>query len=198
MQQVCAGVEAIHRTGVVHRDLKASNCFLVEATRQVKVLDFGIAIECRAARTGRSSSVSGSHAEGGHAIVGTPESMAPEQIRGQAPDPRMDVYAAGVLLFELLTGRPPFQGRSAEEVFEQHLASPIPCLRALGQRALDPHGLALVDAVLGRALAKEPSRRFPSMAAFAHALTRTTATSPLRRLFTRTGASTSPLAFESP
>jgi len=167
MQQICAGVEAIHHAGVVHRDLKASNCFYVEQTRLVKVLDFGIATIER-------------HDDPKRTVVGTPEYMAPEQIRGAPADRRADVYAGGILLYELLTGRTPFAGRSAEQVFDQHLHAPVPSLSSRVPELRVPPGL---DAVLARALAKEPRKRFQSMRELAAAIDEVGSSSSIRRLF---------------
>lgn len=174
MRQICAGVEAIHRAGVVHRDLKASNCFYVERTRLVKVLDFGIAIHEQVGRDDPKRT-----------IVGTPEYMAPEQIRGAPIDRRADVYAGGILLCELLTGRTPFSGRTAEQVFDKHLHAPTPSLASLAPDLCVPPGL---DAVLARALAKDPRKRFQSMGELAAAIDRIDAGSPLRWLFGRTAS----------
>lgn len=169
MRQICAGVEAIHRAGVVHRDLKASNCFYVEQNAVIKVLDFGIATIEEIDQD-----------EHKRTIVGTPEYMAPEQIRGAPADRRSDVYAGGILLFELLTGRTPFAGRTAEQVFDQHLHSPPPTLASVIPDIDAPPGL---DAVLARALAKEPRRRFQSMRDLGLAIEGAASGSPLRRLF---------------
>jgi serine/threonine protein kinase len=169
MRQICAGVDAIHRAGVVHRDLKASNCFYVEQNRIVKVLDFGIAaIECV------------SNDDPKRMVVGTPEYMAPEQIRGAPADRRSDVYAGGILLYELLTGRTPFAARTAEQVFDLQLHAPPPSLHSMVPDLVVPAGL---EAVLARALAKEPRRRFQSMRELAAALEQVDSASPLRRFF---------------
>lgn len=178
MRQICAGVEAIHQAGVVHRDLKASNCFYVEQTRIVKVLDFGIAA---VERVGNEDPK--------RMVVGTPEYMAPEQIRGAPADRRSDVYAGGILLCELLTGRTPFSAKNAEQVFDLQLHAPTPSLWSLVPDLKAPPGL---DPVLARALAKEPRRRFQSMRELAEALEQVESTSPLRRLFARRNAPTGP------
>ena len=172
MKQICAGIEAIHRVGVVHRDLKASNCFYVERNSVVKVLDFGIATTESIGRERPDDGI--------RSIVGTPEYMAPEQIRGAPADRRSDVYAAGILLCELLTGRAPFSGRTAEEVFDLQLHATPPRLTELAADLVVPPGL---DGVLARALAKEPRRRFQSMSELATALDRAGEVSPLRRFF---------------
>lgn len=182
MRQVCAAIEAIHRVGVVHRDLKSSNCFVVEPRGLVKLLDFGIAAQERgiaAQERGIAAQERGIAAqERGNPVgdlldkvVGTPESMAPEQIRGAPPDRRTDVYAAGVLLVELLTGRAPFSGRTAEEVFERHLHARPPRLVAPAWAPEWPHAVRRqLDAIVNRALAKRPRERFQSMAELAAAL----------------------------
>lgn len=171
MKQICAGVDAIHSAGVVHRDLKASNCFYVEQSSVVKVLDFGIAaIE----RVGNDDPK--------RMVVGTPEYMAPEQIRGAPADRRSDVYAGGILLYELLTGRTPFSARTAERVFDLQLHATPPSLWSVVPDLVAPPGL---DAVLARALAKEPRRRYQSMRELASALEQVESSSPLRRLFRR-------------
>jgi serine/threonine protein kinase len=168
MQQICAGIGAIHDVGVVHRDLKASNCFFVERSSAIKVLDFGIATtENREAD------------EGIRAITGTPEYMPPEQIRGEAVDRRADVYAAGVLLCKLLTGRSPFHGYSAEEVFDRQLYAEPPTLAELADDLLVPAG---VDEVIRRSLAKDPRRRYQSMRELSDALDMVEESSKLRRI----------------
>jgi serine/threonine-protein kinase len=177
MQQVCAAIDAIHRVGVVHRDLKASNCFYVEHMRLIKLLDFGIAAPVRETkRAGPADSAADC------TIVGTPEYMAPEQIRGAPADRRSDVYAGGILLFELLTGRTPFAGQSVEHVFDLHLEAEPPTLASVVPDIAVPNGL---DAIVARALAKEPRRRFQSMREFAAALDGVGLGSRLRRRLPR-------------
>jgi serine/threonine-protein kinase len=149
--QVCAALEAAHACGVVHRDLKPENVFIT-FTRRVKVVDFGIAKLLGPSATSTTKS--------GSVVFGTPLSIAPEQIRGEAIDARTDVYGVGVLLYFSLTGRYPFHG-SADELLEQHLRAPPP-----------PHPrlrLALAE-VVGRCLAKQPADRYPTAGAVATAL----------------------------
>lgn len=160
MKQVCAGLNALHCAGVVHRDLKSSNCFYIRRSGVIKIIDLGIA-------TFEDPMVT-ALAEDERTVVGTPEYMAPEQIRGTPVDRRADVYAAGVLLYELLTGRVPFCGRTTEEVFEQQLRHPPPPIAALAPNLLGvPEG---IDAVLGKALAKRPIDRFANTLELADAL----------------------------
>ncbi len=159
MRQVCAGVNALHRVGVVHRDLKSSNCFYVRQTGTVKILDLGIA-----AFEDPMVPIPGSE---DRTIVGTPESMAPEQIRGAPVDRRADVYAAGILIYELLTGRAPFAGRTTEEVFERQLEHPPPSLAEFAPDVAVPERL---DEVLRKALAKRPRDRYANMLELSEAL----------------------------
>jgi serine/threonine-protein kinase len=154
MRQVCAGLAAVHRAGIVHRDVKPSNCFYVQTSAVVKLLDFGVAM---------------SSCERPTMIVGTPEYMAPEQMRGHPVDPRADVYAAGVLLCKLLTGRTPFRGETPEAIFDQHLHAEPPTLRRLAPNIEFPEG---IDAVVRRALSKQPADRFSTIIEFDAAVSR--------------------------
>ncbi|HVK86030.1 MAG TPA: serine/threonine-protein kinase [Kofleriaceae bacterium] len=134
-------VAAAHAKHTVHRDLKPANVFVMTSGR-VRVLDFGIAKllddAVSVTRTG--------------AMVGTPGYMAPEQIRGGVVDGRADLYAVGVILFELLTGARPFVGSTPFAVAQAHVTQPVPRLPASFPPAL--------DAVIARALAKTPETRF--------------------------------------
>ena len=159
MRQVCAGLNALHRVGVVHRDLKSSNCFYIRRSGVIKIIDLGIA-------TFEDPMVT-APGDDERAIVGTPEYMAPEQIRGTPVDRRADVYAAGVLLYELLAGRVPFCGRTTEEVFEQQLRHPPPTIAELAPKLAVPEH---IDDVLRKALAKRPSHRFANVLELAEAL----------------------------
>jgi serine/threonine protein kinase len=170
MRQVCAGINALHRLGVVHRDLKSSNCFYVRRSGAIKIIDLGIA-------TFEDPMVT-APGDDDRTVVGTPEYMAPEQIRGTPVDRRADVYAAGVLVYELLTGRVPFSGRSTEEVFEQQLRHPPPPVTWLGPSVAVPEG---IDAVLQKALAKRPRDRYANMTELIDALDELGEVGPRRR-----------------
>ena len=122
--QVCSGLSAAHDAGIIHRDLKPDNIFLVDRAGRrdfVKLLDFGVAKLMNAtvddASTFRSSV---------GMVVGTPDYMAPEQALGHAVDHRADVYALGVILFEMVAGRRPFVAKTAREVMVQHLTASVP------------------------------------------------------------------------
>jgi eukaryotic-like serine/threonine-protein kinase len=148
-------LEYLHRHGVVHRDLKPENVMLLP-DGGVKLLDFGIALDA----TQRRIDWSGLSQE-----VGTPDYMAPEQVRGDRGDERTDVYAVGVMLYEMLAGEVPFQGDSPLSVMSQRVeADPRPVSVA---RPDVPPGLAVV---VDRALRRNPAERYPTMAAFAHDL----------------------------
>jgi serine/threonine-protein kinase len=153
LEQVGRALGAAHARGVVHRDLKPDNVFLVrreDGTEQAKLLDFGIS---KLEQAGERLTQAG-------AIIGTPEYMAPEQAAGAAVDHRTDVYAFGVMAYELLTGVLPFEGDSAIATLVAHQTKPPepPSRRRAG---IPPD----VDALVLRALAKRPEDRFDSMAA---------------------------------
>lgn len=164
MLQLCEALSAAHAHGVVHRDIKPQNCFRTTRRRDpdfLKVLDFGIAkLLGEEHMAGKKLTRSGQ-------IFGTPEYMSPEQIRGMPADPRMDVYAAGVIMYELLIGRTPFEGETALDVLTKHIHDPIP---ALGAALVGSVRAKQIDAVIAGALAKDPSRRFQSAEELASAI----------------------------
>ncbi len=146
--QVTRGLQAIHDAGIVHRDLKTSNVMLDRAG-VVRLMDFGIA-----KRFGEAGEATASGATLTGQVVGTPEYMSPEQARGDRVDTRSDVYALGVLLFEIVTGAVPFKGETPVATLLKHLQEPPP---------LDDSRLPLLLVpVLRRALAKDRERRFVS------------------------------------
>jgi eukaryotic-like serine/threonine-protein kinase len=144
-----SALQALHARGVVHRDLKPSNVFLTP--HGVKVLDFGLALP---GESGGAPSDATPLTQTGM-IVGTPRYMAPEQVTGEALDARSDLFAAGAILFEMLAGRPAFNGRNAVEILHATLHEQPPALT--GSPAV-----AAVDRVIRRALSKRPADRPPS------------------------------------
>jgi serine/threonine-protein kinase len=143
--EVASGVAAAHAAGVIHRDLKPQNVLIAgSSARVIKVIDFGLA---------RTTFGAGMTATG--LIMGTPEYMAPEQVRGQRSDARADVYALGAVAYYTLCGRPPFLGDTPIAVgFAQVHEAPRPL------RELRPEIPAKLEEVVLRALAKEPAGRY--------------------------------------
>jgi eukaryotic-like serine/threonine-protein kinase len=148
-RQVVAGVGAAHREGVVHRDIKPGNVLLRDKDGVAKVTDFGIAKDEAEALAGRGKT---------QGIIGSLWYMAPEQITGQRTiDKRVDIYALGILFFEMLVGRVPFDAQSDYEIMKLHTEAPFPSVHALRLDA--PPEL---DALLARACAKDKQDRFAS------------------------------------
>lgn len=152
---VLEALEHAHEEGIVHRDVKPANVMVTE-TDAVKVMDFGIAHAL--ADTSATTSQT-------QAVVGTALYLAPEQATGRAVDGRADLYAAGCLLFELLTGRPPFTGDTPLAVAYQHVREEPPA-----PSDVDPDLPPAFDPVVLRALRKDPEDRFPTGTAFLAAL----------------------------
>jgi len=152
---ILEALEYSHRAGVVHRDIKPGNV-MVTAAGQVKVMDFGIA---------RAVSDSSSTVAETTAIIGTAAYFSPEQAKGEPVDARADVYSAGVVLYELLTGRTPFRGESPVAVAYQHVSE-----TPLAPSELVESVPRSLDAVVLRALAKDPFQRFQDAASFREAL----------------------------
>jgi serine/threonine-protein kinase len=153
--QVAEGLQAVHEAGIVHRDLKTPNIML-DARGHARLMDFGVA-----KRVGE-----GTLTEQGH-IVGTPEYMSPEQARGEKVDSRSDLYALGVLTYEMFTGRVPFRGDTPISTIMKHLNDPPPVQGEPAARIPPP-----MRAVLGRALAKEPRDRYATAHDMAEAIRR--------------------------
>ncbi len=153
---VLSALAALHDRGIVHRDLKPSNIFL--ARHAVKLLDFGLA----RAFAGTAGEGQATVTQPG-LMIGTPRYMAPEQIEGQPVDVRTDLFALGIVLYEMVAGRPPFGGESVFEVAREILHSEPP---ALGGSS----GIVALDRILNRALRKQPDARYQTAAVFAQEL----------------------------
>jgi serine/threonine protein kinase len=150
--QVCHGLAAAHAKGIVHRDMKPENVFLVEDGRKVKIFDFGIAKVTRA-DTNTNLTKTG-------AIFGTPNYMAPEQALGKTVDHRADIYAMGVILYEMLTGHVPFRSDSFLAILTQHVTrTPTPPSEAAPERQIP----ASLEQVVLKAMAKDPDDRYQDM-----------------------------------
>jgi serine/threonine-protein kinase len=141
-----------HRSGVVHRDIKPANVMLTRSS-DVRVMDFGIArVLADLAKTVTQ----------GTKVMGTAQYISPEQARGELADARSDLYSAGCLLYELLTGRPPFTGETPVSIAYQHVSAPL-----VPASELDGTLPAGTDELLAKALAKNPDQRYQSADAFA-------------------------------
>lgn len=178
-QQILGALACAHTHGIVHSDVKTENVLVQESEddEQVKLVDFGLArVILSFDEDDRDSSL----------IAGTPEYMAPEVIVGGAPSPASDIYAAGVILHEMLTGATPFGGGKPMDIFARHVLDPVvpPSLRFPELDIPRP-----LEEVIERALAKEPENRFPSAAVFAEALSHVEA--PASRAHRPTSAETS-------
>jgi serine/threonine protein kinase len=152
---ILAGVDALHSRQIVHRDLKPSNVYLTE--RATKLLDFGLAYP------GDGGAADDLTMTAPGMIVGTPRYMAPEQWGPGEPDPRSDLFAVGLLLFEMLTGTPAFRGDNLNQIYHSVMTAQPPALS--GSSAV-----VAVDAVIHRALEKDPEDRYQSAEVMAQAL----------------------------
>ena len=152
ISDVASALEYAHNRGVIHRDIKPAN-ILITTENQVVLADFGIALLAQ-----NSSSLT-------RGLLGTPQYMAPEQALGEPIDARSDMYALGIVLFEMLAGQPPFRGDSPLATLALQVNAPLPKLRSL-----NPAVPEAVEAMIERALAKDPAQRYPSAAEFRAAL----------------------------
>ena len=154
--QVCAAAEVAHRRGIVHRDIKPQN-ILLAADGVVKVTDFGLAQPVAAGPAGE---------HGQETVLGTAHYLSPEQAQGQPATPASDIYAIGVVLYEMLTGRVPYDGATAEEIVQKHVGqAPVP------PRQLNESLPAAVEAFVYKALAKQPDQRHATARELGNALT---------------------------
>jgi serine/threonine-protein kinase len=151
-EQVCDALEAAHAAGVVHRDLKPDN-ILIDAEDRVRVIDFGVA---------KVATMGGLTMTG--VVMGTPEYMAPEQMRAKTVDGRSDLYSLGAVVFHMLAGKPPYDGDSPIAVGLAHCTDPLPNLGEL--RELPEAWVRFVE----RAMQKRPEDRFATAAEMRAAL----------------------------
>lgn len=153
---VLSALEYSHKAGIVHRDIKPANVMFCKNSDMVKVMDFGIA---------RAMADSAATMTQTQAVVGTAQYLSPEQARGETVDARSDLYSAACLMYEMLTGRPPFIGESPVSVAYQHVREiPEPA------SSLNPEVSEALDTVLAKALQKNRADRFQDAAAFRRAL----------------------------
>lgn len=175
MIQTVSALEAAHTSGIVHRDMKPSNCFLVDAPGLdgqdfIKVLDFGIA---------KYSGNIGEETQGltsTDEIFGTVGYMAPEMAMGTTTEPRSDIYALGVMMYQMLVGDMPFKGNTAFQILAKHVSEPPP--RPRDAMPSIPEG---VEAIILKAMAKDLDARFATMKDFRDALRQGGLVAPPRR-----------------
>jgi serine/threonine-protein kinase len=149
--EICDALDTMHKHGVVHRDLKPENIMVCEGDR-VKIIDFGIAMKEDARRLTFTDM----------SLLGTPDYISPEQVKGQRGDQRSDIYALGAMLYEMLTGQPPFTGSNPLAVMnERLLIDPKPA------RDLNPEISPELEEVLFRALERDPRHRYATAAEMA-------------------------------
>jgi len=162
LRQVCAGLQHAHDVQIVHRDLKPENIMLVPedgGRERAVVLDFGLAKERRADAELQKLTATG-------IILGTPEFMSPEQLRGKTLDARTDIYSLALLVYEMLTGKLPFLGRTQQEMMIARLRSdPIPLRRMRSDLPLPE----AVERVLNKAMQRAPEARYQTTLEFAEA-----------------------------
>ncbi|MBN2387874.1 MAG: protein kinase [Anaerolineales bacterium] len=152
-QRLAPALDQAHAKKIIHRDLKPGN-ILFDQYGEPYISDFGIA---KLSET--PTSVTGS------AIIGTPAYMSPEQARGEPVDSRADIYALGIILFEILTGRQPFEGDTPMSVVIKHITDPVPHILDI-----KPDLPTEIEPVIEKAMAKDKDKRFPNTQAFADAL----------------------------
>jgi serine/threonine protein kinase len=162
--QICSALAAAHSHGIVHRDLKPENIYLVEWLGHkdfVKLLDFGIAKLTEVSEGDRKLTRTGM-------LFGTPEYMSPEQARGENVDHRVDIYAMGCILYQLITGKVPFEAENFMGILSLHLTEPAPPIgpAALAEIGAPPE----LEAIIDKALAKSRADRWETIDAMANAI----------------------------
>ena len=154
--QVCSALGAAHEAGVVHRDIKPEN-LMIRDDGYLKVLDFGLAKHVGKAMAGRDASTLARRFSLPGMILGTVSYMSPEQARGAHVDARSDIFALGIVIYEMLTGQPPFRGDTATDVIAEIIQSDPE-----SPSQINPNVPADLSEIVMRAIQKEPSRRFQS------------------------------------
>src|SRR6187397_2088978 len=180
---VLSALDYSHRAGIIHRDIKPANVMLTPSG-DVKVMDFGIA---------RALADSSSTMTQTAAVVGTAQYLSPEQARGETVDSRSDVYSTGCLLYELLTGRPPFVGDSPVSVAYQHVRE-----QAQPPSSLDEELTPEIDAIVMKSLAKNVGDRYPSAAAMKADIDRHLAGQPVQAPAVAAAAATAFVPSDTP
>jgi serine/threonine-protein kinase len=162
MRDICTGLNVAHELKIVHRDLKPENIMVstqADGTEYAVVMDFGLAKERRAGAELQKLTATG-------IILGTPEFMSPEQLRGRPLDARTDIYSLGLMIYEMLTGKLPFQGRTQQEMMIARLRNdPIPLRKMRPELEFSE----AIERVLSKAMERNPDDRFANTIEFADA-----------------------------
>jgi len=165
VRDMTAGLHVAHELGIIHRDLKPENIMVVarpDGTHRAVVMDFGLAKERQMSAEVQKLTATG-------IVLGTPEFMSPEQLRGKTLDARTDIYSLAVMVYEMLTGKLPFPGRTQQEIMIARLkGDPIP-IRQMRPELDIP---VAVERVLAKALSRDPDQRYASTLEFGEAFTR--------------------------
>jgi len=168
VKDMSAGLQVAHELGIIHRDLKPENIMVVtrpDGTERAVVMDFGLAKERQVSAEVQKLTATG-------IVLGTPEFMSPEQLRGKPLDPRTDVYSLAIMTYEMLTGKLPFPGRTQQEIMIARLkGDPIP-IRTMRPELNFP---AAVERVLAKAMARDADQRYASTVEFGDAFARAAA-----------------------
>jgi eukaryotic-like serine/threonine-protein kinase len=154
-KQMCQGLEAAHAQGVVHRDIKPQNMLILPETGDLKIMDFGIA-RVSEVKAGTAPGASGLTTAG--TVMGTPDYIPPEQAQGMPADFRSDIYSLAVVLYEVFTGRLPFNGDTVMKIVLAHIRNPPP-----PPRTVNDHIPVALENVILRGLRKEPAERYQSV-----------------------------------
>jgi serine/threonine-protein kinase len=154
-QRILDALQYIHAHGVVHRDLKPENV-MVDSEDHIKLIDFGIAAKSGARRLTFAKLSQ---------VMGTPDYIAPEQVKGKRGDARTDIYAMGVMLYEMLTGKTPWRGPNAFAIMNDRLLNnPVP------PREINPEITPELQEIIYRAMERDPKNRYATAREFAHDL----------------------------
>ena len=173
--EVLSALDKVHQAGIVHRDIKAGNIMIDEDGRAI-LMDFGLARQEQDSRLTAD-----------HTILGTPNYMSPEQAKGERLDARTDIYSLGVVLYEMLTGAPPFKGKTSFEILRQHIESSVP-----PPSEIQPDVPEAFDVVVARAVAKSSADRYQDVRQMAADLAQVYPSATLARLGNAPGAGTEP------
>ncbi len=173
--EVLSALDKVHQAEIVHRDIKSGNIMIDEDGRAV-LMDFGLARQEQESRLTAD-----------YTILGTPNYMSPEQASGEPVDARTDIYSLGIVLYEMLTGAPPFTGKTSFEILRQHIESSVP-----PPSEIRPDVPEAFDAVVARAVAKSPEDRYQDVRQMAADLAKVCSSETLARLGGAPGVGTEP------